>query len=1681
MLDALALLRADEPEPWHAWENPAALIQASRVVNMAGAGLLSRQLVLRAHRIAPRNPQAAYYYALDRLGRHGPYELLHWLDTHWPDTADRAPADTPEADLLALRARALTHFRDFTAAEALIDRARRAFPESGWLMKEHCDLLRAQDRYDEALALGAEALRRHPLRRWAVRNRADLLRLRDRDEEALALLHEAVANTQSGYLALDLAHALEETGRHEDILAALDLAESRLPLAPRDSLLWSHARRADALHRLGRDEEARAAALAAANQQPGYYADIAARLATPAGDARRVHLPVGFVRQHHMTCAPATIAAVAGYWGRHIDHDQLAADICYDGTPDHAERHWLAERGWIAREFTVDWATARALLDRGCPFLIVTVGIGSAHMQAAIGYDSRIGTLLVRDPYERTFVEWNAEPVLREQAAYGPRGLVILPPEEAARLDGLVLPEEAVHDAWFAFRRGLFLHRREDAEAALQKLEALAPGHALAHRARRDLAHYDGHPAAALPCVEALRALHPDQVNFQLEHIDLLEQLARDTEARELLDRLGASLKTYFPLQRRRAQNRLADARTAPRAGRVLRRILRYNSGHPDNLRAYANHLWGAGRRAEALAVYRLAATAGDKAEHHWRAWFSAARWQRREAEVLELLRARFARWGDQSDQPARTLAEALEELDRDEEAIAVLQEARRRRPRDGELTLHLALKLARHNRGEEAAEMLEAARPHCAPAVWQRQAARMADRRFEHARALALWRELATRGPSDIEAQESCARLLRICEGRAAAIAWLDAACAASPRFYALHRCRLEWLRDEPAEAALAAARQLLALAPDDAWALRELALVLRRLGRGAEGVEHARAALAIEPRAPASHCVLGRCLRDAGRPAEAREAAMAGILLDIDASHLFGDLVLASETIGERRAAIRFIADELVRQVSFSGAVLDFAEVARGVIDEPERLACIRRAGDAQPDHWAAGSALAACLAEQNQLDAARAAAEANTGRFPLVPRVWLDLADVLQKIGDTPAEIVALRQTLALSPGWGAASRRLSLALEKSRDLAAAEQVLRRARDLSPADAITHAWLGDLCWRTGRPAEAVESIEQAIRCDPAYEWAWDRLHDWSMGLHRESRAVALAEELAASRPGEPASWLRLACQRDNDQHAEANLAALDKAGQLDPLDPEIHDARARILVQRQRWAEALAACSPAVFGDKPPHMLRGRAAWIRAQAGRTDDAILLMRAVLDEHPDYVWGWIQLTEWLAAAERLPEAAQAAERWATLAPRNPVPLGWLGDLRRRQGEKKAALETFRRALDLHPDYEYAARQLLDEQLKAGDLEAARATADHIGVHHTRAEHLRARGLLQARGGDRDGALDTFAELARQPDAQADQLDQVFRAVLAQGGYRARLGKVLAALLAAEDSHPAMPELWIVAQEQRRTLATAWSFHRARPSARHRRGLTTQFISFLAARRATLSLLALQWRRGEELRRDVEWWGELGYAWTHLGSYRRAARWMRDWQRPDAKPYMLSNLALTYFSLDRPRLALPVVRHAAALPSDQTYTKLHGWIALEAALEGDIEAARRALSTGAPPRDKPYSLALHGLAEALVNFAALPAPERKARLDEVLAEVESLRGEYADLATGDALRIHFARTRRRLASLAGSWLAMLRSRLPRLPSSDGGRSEGTPYRFSWWHGLVVFLLLRACIRLAETP
>ncbi len=327
---------------------------------------------LLAWREDPADPEACFYRARTTLIRRGPLATWQFLERVG---SLEAATDEVRADWLATHALALGGLRDFDAAEESLARAEGIAPGRAWLRVERASLFEMEDRYDDALMASREALELWPWYRPAVQAFAYYLQLLDREREAVAFLIEASEKIGSGVILAQLANLQVEIGLHADALLSLDRFAELSPLMDAPTRRWLSCRRSDAAYQLG--EFAAAASFAIESGDPFFLA-LAEKLKTPEADERRVRLGVGFVRQHHQNCVPATLTALARFWGREADQLEVAGKICYDGTPDHRERSWAEANGWSVREFTVTWDAAVSLLDRGVPFTLTTVETQSA-------------------------------------------------------------------------------------------------------------------------------------------------------------------------------------------------------------------------------------------------------------------------------------------------------------------------------------------------------------------------------------------------------------------------------------------------------------------------------------------------------------------------------------------------------------------------------------------------------------------------------------------------------------------------------------------------------------------------------------------------------------------------------------------------------------------------------------------------------------------------------------------------------------------------------------------------------------------------------------------------------------------------------------------------------------------------------------------------------------------------------------------------------------------------------------------------------------------------------------------------------------------------------------------------------------------------------------------------------
>lgn len=1562
-----AWTEAEKLGPLRQWRGTSARVLAGRLAGNLGAQRLGRVLHFRAWRDDRSNLEALYSYAYALLDRRGPLDSWNVLKPG----GDFAEAPDPlRSDLYALRAEIASLLRDFDTAEHWLARAEKLTPDRAWTHVARSRVLEHEDRYEEALEAVRKGLALRPWYRPAVQAMGHLLQLLDRDPEALTFLREASRQIESGAVVVQIAALEVELGHHAEARKTCERIEALHPLLEEDLRTWLSARRCDTAYACGDLSAARDHAL---RIKTPFYQRFAERLSDGQVDGRRVLLPVGFVRQHHMTCAPATLSAISRYWDMSAEHLTVAEEICYDGTPAHSERRWAEQNGWTAREFTVTWESARALIDRGIPFTLTTVEPASAHLQALIGYDGRRSSYIVRDPYQRNYGEFLNPEMLDRYRSTGPRGMMLIPRAKESTLEGIELPEASLYDFLYALQQALERHDREEARKAHEILAGKAPGHRLTLHARRTLASYDADRVTQLACVEDLLKLYPEDANLLLEKLGHLREMGRRDERLELLRRQCAKDDSPALFWQQYARELSHDARRADEAMGLLRRAIRSMGRDAESYHSLAGILWNRRRLDEAMELYRFAACVEDRNERYAQSYFIAARHLRQTAAALLFLRNRFRRFGRKSGWPARTLFWAYEQLDRAREALQVLEEALQLRPDDGELLLFASDVYDRYGPADKAAAALKAAEGRSHRTAWLRAAAHQAGTRGELKKSLELWRQVVDAEPLAMDAQSAAVQLCAETEGRAAAVEQLGRAVARFPHHAGLHQLWIEWLRDGDPAVYEQAIRGLIEINPDDAWARRELALRLTTARRLPEALEQADLACRLEL-SSGSHYIRSRVLAASGRVEEAREACRDAIRLSVDMDAAIYDLVGACDTIEQRREALEFVRKELIRQVIFGDGVITFRQVARDTIEPEELKKLLMEALEARPDLWHAWSAVVRQLADMDLLPEALDRATQATERFPLVPRLWVDLAHVHQLLGDFAGERSALEQAVRINPSWGTASRELAAAHERAGDFARAKAVMEQAIQRTPLDSYNHGGLAQMLWKLGEKEAALDRLAHAVRLEPGYEWAWGRLSDWARELGRREVPEKLARDLTERRGGEARSWMVLAQTLEGPERLDERLRALEKSIQLNPRLTDARDLQASLLAGAGRFAEALAACG----GADAPLILRGRAAWIEARRGNRPAAIAKMSRAVTDDPSYYWGWMQLADWHAEEGNKKEYLDAARHLVRLAPQNEVALGYLGDAKLKNGDRAGAKADFRRAAELEPDYSFGVLTLFDLHLEDGELEAAESllalARRHIGGPYVAAREIQ---LLAKRGKPGD-ALAVLRSLSAMPTEDRWPFDAAMKALESSAAAQEALLEAAVAV----GANPLVGSIWA------RSVTDSKRWKECVEGLGRLKGrlwveAASEYVRALATARKTSELDRFVSASRERLRDETPTWGAVGNAFESLGRAAACIEWMADWRvRDGVRPWMLSALVVSHRASRSPDEALEAGRGALKMPPDHSYPLHRLWVSFEEAVRGDAASGRSALEEIGSDSLNSYYKCLRRLLQAVVEGSA---------------------------------------------------------------------------------------------------
>jgi cellulose synthase operon protein C len=1414
------------------------------------------------------------------------------------------PLDTPQetAGFMSLRAMWLGGLRDESAALAMQDQALALVNDDPWLWVERSYLLDRLDRHEQALDAAQHALRLCPEYRTGLLQVARLLQVLKRPDEAAHLLTTAHARTSNGAMAWQMFSLVFDRSQPEEALNWLQETERSLPLADKSWRGALAARRADTYLQLNQIALAREQAASVPGK--GFYANLAKRLAeVPAQDDSepipRALLSLTMVQQHWMTCAPATLTALAAYWGKPADHVEVAQAICYDGTPQASERNWARSQGFEVSEFKLNWATAVALIDAGVPFALATQYVGGGHLQAVVGVDRLRETLLVRDPAQALHVEYAAEGLFAQQQAGGPRAMVMLPPDEAWRLHGIDLPEKELWDLGHAVLDAQQRHDRMAALAALAELERVAPDSDAAWRARRHMAIYDGDEPTILVATEKLLERYPEDTSLQLSRLHSLYevqgQLAGDAWLADLAQRPSPDPALLLRWSR---HLRLDPARRLM-AEFAARRSLWRDRGGGRAWFEWAELCWENAGALASLEPYRWASTLQPTEEWVASSYAKVCRVAGQSEQGLLWLRERNKVWGDRSGAPALTLAEGLDALQRDHEADLELQAALQRRPQDDGLRLSMAERALFAGHRARAIQLLSACTSAKAPALL-RVSALLHEAEGELDLALERVHEAVDQEPFNLSLHRLLLRVLRRQHGDAEALQRWRPLAEAHPAHWGLQSLLYEATPDRP-DQVNAQLAHLQAFHPTVPWLQRERAIQAARQSRLDEAIVLAQHAFELAPHQAASHYVLAYCNQRKSGYVAAVPHLKAAISRDAEYSNPVQSLLNAPEA-EQVRKAVDFIATELRRQPLLGDGLLLFqAEAHRGWSPQ-EVLDLLVELQGRWPTLWQAPVAVSLQLQRMQRVEQSLEMLTAAVERFPALPRLHLEVAESLRLLGRVEDARASAAKALELSPGWNRAVRmQVDLLHGWGRDLEGAEAVLKRA--LQTRDAWSDADLiGLLAWvylQRERHDEALVEVRRSLCLDPSATWVW-RIAA-SLTNQAEAPAVfdALIQEVIASRPGDPAVWL-VSAQHERD--AAKALSAAERAIELQPLNEAAWLARFERLETLGRLGDIERLLDLLPWPSPAPTGVRSWAAKLKWTQGHFTEAIHCLRDLQREAPHDLALCLQLADWLDVHDDHAGYLEQAELMQGLAPHEARSHAYLGHALLKSNRPAPALLPLKRALDLSPDYAFAARQLVKAAMATGAPDEAEPALQALWQH--------SKDVATACEG-----LEISLEV-RQP---AKTLEW-FQRLLEVESFDIDRSKAALERCRASESWPDMAVLqhkglvngagplglamdWVEHECGGRYFSTLWAGWQMQAKAQGPY-IGIALMRWMVARQAGLPLRFFIRRFEPTLRADPNLWGEVSYALIQLSLHRRVVDWLGDWTSRDRPPlFALSNLA----------------------------------------------------------------------------------------------------------------------------------------------------------------------------------
>ena len=189
--------------------------------------------------------------------------------------------------------------------------------------------------------------------------------------------------------------------------------------------------------------------------------------------------------------------------------------------------------------------------------------------------------------------------------------------------------------------------------------------------------------------------------------------------------------------------------------------------------------------------------------------------------------------------------------------------------------------------------------------------------------------------------------------------------------------------------------------------------------------------------------------------------------------------------------------------------------------------------------------------------------------------------------------------------------------------------------------------------------------------------------------------------------------------------ERYQEAEAAAKEPAS-LDPELKEINLVQADIFIRQDRFEQAVAALDREAVLAPDDIRVYQRRAWIAEESDDLDGAIAANEKIVTLDPGAVEAWLALGDFYASKGDDAKASEAFGRVVELDPGNAYKTFYnIGVLIENKddpsaAEERRAVEAFRKAVEIKPDYVSAHRHLAYALLRQGDLKGARHSFEQV-------------------------------------------------------------------------------------------------------------------------------------------------------------------------------------------------------------------------------------------------------------------------------------------------------------------------------------------------------------------------